>query len=127
MTTTASAHNVTADLKRALEGDLYGLRARLADANRSTGHLPYRILYADCGMVVCEDQGAFRLADTGDALADARHFAASVAQRAADEWNGNLTHEQSAARCAVSVLTIPQAYERAIEEKEALLAALKAH
>lgn len=120
MTTTASAHNITADLRTSLEGQLYDLRALAAFVAKSTRHVNLRVLYADCGMVVVESGGVFRLGSVARTLA-AREFFAADAQAVADRWNEKLTREQMTSRCWVNVLTIPDAIARAIEEKEALL------
>lgn len=115
--TTAPAHNATADLRRDLTEELDKRRAALAAMLRSTRHSMYRVLYADCGMVIIEAGGVFRLGS----IANHREFIVSTAQAAADRWNAALTREQMASRCWVNVLTVPQAYERAIEELEAVL------
>lgn len=125
MTTTASAHNVTAALRQSLESDIAALRAlqqRLEDTGISEAE-QFRVLWADCGMVVgeTEDGTKLRLVDASDGLRGAFKAHQYEAQATADAWNSRLTHEQSVARCAVQVLTLTAAATRGIEDREALL------
>ena len=85
------------------------------------------VLYADCGMVMGLNGNVGRLFGTRGALVSAHKFPTlAKAQAAADHWNSNLTHEQSAARCAVTPYQLADALGRAIEEIEALLEKLAA-
>lgn len=120
MTTTVSAHNVTEALRADLARNIDQFTRRMADHAVSTRHTNLRVLYADCGMVVMEENGKFRLTGPAD-LTSWREFNAADAQRAADRWNEQLTREQMVSRCWVNVLTIPQALERAADEAQAIL------
>jgi hypothetical protein len=124
--TATTAHNVTAALRTTLETDIAALTARLADiaATGISTAEQFRVLYADCGMVVQEAGGVYRLGDTSEGMAAAFKAHLYEAQAVADAWNARLTREQMVSRCWVQVLPLATALERAIEEKEALLDAL---
>ena len=121
-----TAHNITADLRKALGLKAEALRMAMNDMDARPSHPDHnaKVLYADCGMVVTDgDLKTYRLGDTDNALNGAARFLASGpdAMLMADRWNKALTREQMTARCWVKVMSVRDALERAAEEVEALL------
>ena len=118
-----TAHNITADLRKALGLKAEALRMAMNDMDARPSHPDHNafVLYAACGMVVGDaEDGTYRLTDTDNALNGATRFVGSKRKITAN-WNANLTPEQRIARCEVEALPVREAMERAAQEVEALL------
>lgn len=132
MTTTTADATAAAEILQTLRQDteqnLVQLRQRLLNlvATGISEAEQFRVLRADCGMLITQDGETYRLTGWGEGMRRAFLASQYEARAVADHWNARLTREQMVARCWVEVLPIGRALEIAIDEAEALLERLPA-